>query len=368
MDQTPDDIFALYSRFDLDCDNYRVFSNPSPADLLSVSSALEKAESPLAVAVEPPTAVPASGEGFRVSGVSDPEETKLILSEAEGVEPASFTSDRAALRSLWNHVRPAFVATQTVDTAALRSSSISIHGAAGGVGSTAIAAVLGRLLARSGRRCAIFDESESSALPIYFGTHKATADHRRFSGLYSVFQPGVRIVNRDMFEPASPQKGSCTGFLERNAGQLAHQFDHLIFDQPSRCTEDSGAGLLIYVAIPDVGSLIGARKLKESLEITSRQAICVLNRFDPSIPLHLEILSLYRANFSQVVIIHNSPLVSEALAEGTTVVEWAPRTKASVDFLNLFKIVSHQLALPGCADLNHSELFGLETERLPLCS
>ncbi len=343
--------------------------------MLSASIALEMAESPSAPAVDSQAAVPTSDEGLHVSAAiesgvkfDEAEEAKLILSEVEQIEPTSVTSNRAALRNLWNHVAPALVATQTVDIAALRSSSISIHGAAGGVGSTAIAAVLARLLARSGRRCAIFDESESSALPIYFGTHKATADYRRFAGLYSVFEPGVRIVNRDMFESARPEKGNCAGFLERHAGPLAQQFDHVIFDQPSRCTEDTGAGLLVYVAIPDVGSLIGARKLKESLESTSRQSICVLNRFDPSIPLHSEILSLYRANFSQVITIHNSPLVPEALAEGTTVVEWAPRAKASVDFLNLFKIVSHQLALPGSADLGHSELFGLETERLPLCS
>ena len=342
--------------------------------MLSASIALEMAESPSAPAVDSQAAVLTSDEGFQVLAAiesdvkfDEAEKAKAILPEADQVELTSVTANRAALRNLWNHVSPA-LATQTVDIAALKSSSISIHGAAGGVGSTAIAAVLGRLLARSGRRCAIFDESESSALPIYFGTHKATADHRRFAGLYSVFEPGVRIVNRDMFESARPEKGSCTSFLERNAGQLSQQFDHVIFDQPSRCTEDTGAGLLVYVAIPDVGSLIGARKLKESLESTSRQAICVLNRFDPSIPLHSEILSLYRANFSQVVTIHNSPLVPEALAEGTTVVEWAPRAKASVDFLNLFKLVSQQLALPGSADLGHSELFGLETERLPLCS
>ena len=82
----------------------------------------------------------------------------------------------------------------------LASDSISVTGVAGGVGTTTIVAVLTRLLAKTGRRCAIFDDTEDPTLPIYFGAQRLTDEQRRFSGLRSIFESRARIVNRRMFE------------------------------------------------------------------------------------------------------------------------------------------------------------------------
>ena len=41
----------------------------------------------------------------------------------------------------------------------------------------------------------------------------------------------------------------------------------------------------------------------------------MLNRFDPSIPLHKELLGWYRENFRNLIVIREASLVTEALAE-----------------------------------------------------
>jgi CobQ/CobB/MinD/ParA nucleotide binding domain len=386
MDQTPDDIFALYSRFDLDGDNYRVFVKPAPAPALLKSAAVALQEPPSAAPTggAPPTPHPISQTPSAAVGTPNSdialEESLLVPDEAvQEIQieiPGRTSVARSGLRNLWQYVSPAAHAARIASAAELAAASISIHGAAGGVGSTTIAAVLARLLAKSGRNCAIFDEHEheASALPIHFGGHYIAADHRRFSGLYSIFEAGIKILNPNMYEPVAAEPLDPAGFIERNAPQLAPHFDHLIFDQPARSPHHPGAGLLLYVAVPDVSSLLGVRKLKERLQVsgTAANAICVLNRFDTAISLHREVLGWYRENFGHVAIIHHSPLVPEALAEGSTIVDWAPRTKAAADFLELFQMVTQLLGRPVHSD---QQAFAetvpnshFETEGLPLCS
>jgi hypothetical protein len=56
------------------------------------------------------------------------------------------------------------------------------------------------------------------------------------------------------------------------------------------------------------------------------------------------VLGWYRESFSDVVTIRNSHLLPEALAEGTTVMDWAPDAPVTADFLNLFAVVNQLLA------------------------
>jgi cellulose biosynthesis protein BcsQ len=336
-EQAPDDIFALYSQFDLDGDTYRVFPRPEPTTVpghvgrnVTVEDLAPQSATLLAAPrLDPPQAI----------GLSHAEQIPARISEGDG--------SRAALHNLWLHVKPRHASCQSITTSCLASASISVYGAAGGVGTTTMAAALTRLLARSGRRCAIFDQTGDATLPIFFGAQKIAEDHRRFSGLHALFEPRIRILNREMFEPVS---GVQTGlsFIERNFGEVAEDLDHLIFDHPARCADSVGAGLKICVAIPDLSSLAGSRKLVQSLEggSASIRAICILNRFESASALHQEVLGWYRESFSDVVTIRHSHLLPEALAEGTTVMDWAPDAPVSTDFVNLFAVVSRLLASP----------------------
>jgi cellulose biosynthesis protein BcsQ len=324
-EQAPDDIFALYSRFDLDGDTYRVFPRPEPATGKSSAGTLTVPEYVVGdVAVEEPylkaAAVPAK------------------ISESDG--------SRAALHNLWLHVKPRHESSQSTKASHLASASISVYGAAGGVGTTTVAAALTRLLAKSGRRCAIFDQTGDDTLPIFFGAQKIAEDHRRFSGLHALFEPRIQILNREMFEPVRGVPTDGLNFIERNFIDVRGDLDHLIFDHPARCADSVGAGLKLCVAIPDLSSLAGTRKLVQSLENENGpvRAICILNRFESTSALHQEVLGWYRESFSDVVTIRHSHLLPEALAEGTTVMDWAPDAPVAIDFLNLFAVVNRLLA------------------------
>ncbi len=361
-DQTPDDIFALYSHFNLDGENYRVFSQPEAAAGQPATIRPEHlAEVP--IESEPKPALAAISPAQQVAPPSVPETSSNKKKAAEILRAGPITAktlgsdgSRRALQNLSRHVIPAREATPVMTAATLAAASVAIHGAAGGVGTTTIAAALTRLLAKSGRRCAIFNEADDSILPLFFGAQRISEDHRRFSGLHSLFVPRIRIFNREMFEPSKPAATDGASFIERNFSDIAAEFDHVIFDHPARFAESMGAGLTIYVAIPDLSSLVGTRKLKRSLEIAGvpAKAVCVLNRFDSASALHQEVLGWYLESFRDVVIIHNSPLVPEALAEGTTVMDWAPEATAAADFLKLFATVA--------------QLLSSESERFTLCS
>jgi cellulose biosynthesis protein BcsQ len=358
-DQTPDDIFALYSRFELEGDNYRVFHRET------------KTTGQTAVASATPTSVPvrerqrttsANTERPRPKLEEQIEQPSFIAPESVIVshrEPTPIRSEidagRASLNGLWRHLAHTRTVTVRGTPETLASDSISVTGVAGGVGTTTIVAVLTRLLAKTGRRCAIFDDTEDPTLPIYFGAQRLTDEQRRFSGLRSIFESRARIVNRRMFETNEPSDSS-ESFIERNFAAIAEDFDHLVFDRPARSFDSSGARVRIHVAIPDLSSLARIQKVHRDLDTADVRgcSFCVLNRFDPSIPLHKELLNWYRENFRNLIVIREASLVTEALAEATTVVDWIPDSPVAHDFLHLFASVTQSL--------------GAQSESLPLCS
>ena len=64
----------------------------------------------------------------------------------------------------------------------------------------------------------------------------------------------------------------------------------------------------------------------------------MLNQFDASLPLHLDIREVFRRQLGDRLLgiaVRRSPTVSEALAEGMTVVDYAPDAPVSRDYLDL---------------------------------
>jgi cellulose biosynthesis protein BcsQ len=64
----------------------------------------------------------------------------------------------------------------------------------------------------------------------------------------------------------------------------------------------------------------------------------VLNQFDATLPLHLDVREVLRRQLGERLVrfaIRRSAVVSEALAEGMTVVDYAPSAPVSKDFLDV---------------------------------
>jgi cellulose biosynthesis protein BcsQ len=64
----------------------------------------------------------------------------------------------------------------------------------------------------------------------------------------------------------------------------------------------------------------------------------LLNQFDASLPLHLDVREVLRRQLGDRLlpfVIRRAPAVSEALAEGMTVVDYSPDYPVSDDYMNI---------------------------------
>jgi hypothetical protein len=362
-DQTPDDIFALFSRFELDGDHYRVFHRETPSTsaasaLLPTTGAQATANHPATLAMEELAATPEPPLTRRQAPLSEPSSSILRPGRppsAPSMSLPELDETTSSLQSLWRHVSSYGSVSGHATADALAADSISVTGFAGGVGATTISATLARMLAKSGRRCGLFDDTDDPSLPIFFGTLSPAEEQHRFVGLRSIVQMRARIVRREMFE-AEEFASAPINFITRNWVTLSQEFDNLVFDRPTRSVDCSGAGIKIVVAVPDLSSLARAQKAQHNVESRSAASstVCVLNRFNSCIPLHAEILGWYRDNFPNLIVVRESALVAEALAEGSTVVDWMPDAPIADDFRELFATVRQSLSA--------------RSERLPVCS
>jgi len=77
----------------------------------------------------------------------------------------------------------------------------------------------------------------------------------------------------------------------------------------------------------------------------------VLNQFDSSLPLHLDVREVLREQLGERLlpfVLRRAPAVSEALAEGMTVMDYAPNSSVAEDFSSLAGWVK-SLAAPASA-------------------
>ncbi len=68
------------------------------------------------------------------------------------------------------------------------------------------------------------------------------------------------------------------------------------------------------------------------------QPYYVLNQFDASLPLHLDVREVLRSQLGDRLlpfVMRRAPSVSEALAEGMTVVDYAPEAAVAEDYMNI---------------------------------
>jgi cellulose synthase operon protein YhjQ len=96
--------------------------------------------------------------------------------------------------------------------------------------------------------------------------------------------------------------------------------------------------------IPDMNSVVSVNAIESFFQHNSAVAgkqvmpFYVLNQFDPSLPLHLDVREVLREQLGDRLLpfaLRRAPAVSEALAEGMTVMDYAPNSTAAEDFGSL---------------------------------
>ena len=225
---------------------------------------------------------------------------------------------------------------------------IAVFSLAGGVGKTCLVATLGRTLAALGEHVLLTDMAACGLLPLYFGSREFKPGVIR-----TFFPPGsesgvpvhVLSLEAEHYPGDGREHDSFLEKLERD-GRGASR---MLIDIATASRQVTKRLLLLRPTIlipilPDMSSVASLGSLEAFLSSRSGQpgrdggVLYLLNQFDPSLRLHLDVretLQQQLGNRLLPFVLRRSSAVSEALAEGMTVIDYAPDSAAAEDYRNL---------------------------------
>jgi cellulose synthase operon protein YhjQ len=208
---------------------------------------------------------------------------------------------------------------------------------AGGVGKTCLAATLGRALAALGEHLLLTDTPNGGMLPFYFGSRES-----RPGAVRSFFPPGptlgaetdapVHVLNLPPDRYPAPDSW-LSDLL--NGGRLANR----ILVDVATAGQDVTVRLrrlrptVLVPLLPDMSSVASLGPLEALPE--PGETLYLLNQFDAESPLHLDVRALLQQQLGDRLlpfVVRRSYAVSEALAEGMTVIDYAPDSPVAEDY------------------------------------
>ena len=277
--------------------------------------------------------------------------------------------DAAATR--WYALHSIFAPPEVITTPSLedRPPMVAVFSLAGGVGKTCLVATLGRALAAFGEHVLLADTAVYGPLPLYFGSRE--------------FKPGVVRT----FSPPGGDNDAPVQVLtlepERYPGDGADEHDPLLGElgrdgrDASRILVDIGTAsrqvtrrllllrpTILIPILPDISSVATVQSLEAFLFNPANQPnrdrqtgaiFYLLNQFDASSPLHLDVRETLQQQLGDrllPLVLRRSSAVSEALAEGTTVIDYAPGSAVAEDYMHLASLAAQR----GCAGCGGSTL------------
>jgi cellulose synthase operon protein YhjQ len=228
-----------------------------------------------------------------------------------------------------------------------RQPIVGVFSLAGGVGKTCLAATLGRVLSALGEHTLLVETAACGILPFYFGSREL-----RPGVVRTFFPPGA--FGEDCDEPVqmlnlqgdgSPGESSrhdpLLGELLRNgrgAGRIVVDVATANRLWMSRLL--SLRPTLLVPILPDMSSVacLGPLEALDAGSGNGEKALYLLNQFDASSPLHRDVRAILQQQLGDRLlpfVLRRSSLVSEALAEGMTVIDYAPGSEVAADYHDL---------------------------------
>jgi cellulose biosynthesis protein BcsQ len=240
-----------------------------------------------------------------------------------------------ALKDVFDHAGPELPAMQPLRARSEQRPVLAVFSLSGGVGKTSLLATLGRALSAEGEKVAVADLTSQGLLPIYFGSDQGKAQAPVALFLHDAQGWGNGDREQEVLTEEILQSGQGN---HRLLIDLATGSSWLI-----RRMVDLHPTVLVPVA-PDMNSVISMQAIERlfrgvvGAEGRSLLPFYVLNQFDAALPLHLDVREVFRRQLGDRLLpfaIRRSPLVSEALAEGMTVLDYAPEERVSQDYKNV---------------------------------
>jgi cellulose synthase operon protein YhjQ len=272
---------------------------------------------------------------------------------APQVHEDSLQDSRDRLTSRWFALNGVFTGA-SVPVEALpapapqRAPVLAVFSLAGGVGKTSLVATLGRALSARGEKLLLVDTAAFGLLPFFFG-----ARDQRPGVLRTFTAPGaggdapVQLITIDpeSLGPESAQQETLTQEIARHARGVSRVIVDLATASGATTRRVLRLAPMVLVpVIPDMSSVVSVSSIdaffQRNVSGSGQQVLpyYVLNQFDQSLPLHLDVREVLREQLGDRLLpfaLRRTPAVSEALAEGMTVVDYAPNSTVAEDFGNL---------------------------------
>ena len=232
--------------------------------------------------------------------------------------------------------------------AAQRAPVLAVFSLAGGVGKTSLVATLRRTLSARGERVLLVDTAAYGLLPFFFGARdQRPGVLRTFTAPGSSGDAPIQMITIDP-ESLAPDNGQQES-LTQEVSRHARGAGRVIIDLATASGATTRrvlrmAPTVLVPVVPDMSSVVSVSSIDSFFQhnvSASGQPVrpCyVLNQFDPSLPLHLDVREVLREQLGDRLLpfaLRRTPAVSEALAEGMTVVDYAPSSTVAEDYGNL---------------------------------
>jgi cellulose synthase operon protein YhjQ len=262
-------------------------------------------------------------------------------------------ASRDRLTSRWFALNGLFnggaATAETVPAASTqRAPVLAVFSLAGGVGKTSLVATLGRALSSRGERILLVDTAAFGLLPFFFGARdQRPGVLRTFTAPTTSGDAPVQMITLDpesLGPEAAPQET-----LTQEISRHSRSAGRVIIDLATASGATTRRALrmsptVLVPVVPDMSSVVSVSSIDSFFQhnvSASGQPVrpyYILNQFDPSLPLHLDVREVLREQVGDRLlpfVLRRTPAISEALAEGMTVVDYAPNSNVAEDYGNL---------------------------------
>jgi hypothetical protein len=310
----PDDVSALMMRVELDHSQYKVFDRRLGSQIESLAPS-RRAFHPVATM------------SSRVSTVA--------------AEPHIPIQDVA--RPRWN-VLNSLISAGTKDQVAATPEALlvpmlTLSAGSGGVGKTTILSTLARVLSGMGESIFLVHSDSQRSLPLHFGGQQIVP------GRVRTLIPPVRdcgqlhLYAHTQDESAVHEEVGC--WLPRQVNAFASEVGRVLCevtnsDIPERQMLNL-ASVNLRVLVPDINSVLAVNR--DLAEMDDEQELnrtfYLLNKYDAAVPFHRDVrerLGVVLGGRLLPFAIRRTDQVSEALAAGLTVMDYAPNAPIAADF------------------------------------
>jgi cellulose synthase operon protein YhjQ len=375
MTETPEDIATLYSRARIEWTRYWDFSASRKQvrrqlGLGIVRGPLEWPTTAIPVTEFPQEHLPQvhlPQVQLQEAKIEDPDPQPQQTSEVEateieprgtnepesGPQPEPIPQATPVAATRWYALRSIFAPVQaSVDPSSFpafeqRPPIVVVFSLAGGVGKTCLVATLGRVLSALAEHVLLAETAACGILPFYFGSREL-----RPGVVRTFFPPGafgedcdapVQMLN--LQGEGSPEDGNQQDPLLADLLRDGRGASRIVVDVATANRKwmsrllSLGPTLLVPI-LPDMSSVacLGSLEALDAGPASRKKALYLLNQFDASSPLHRDVRAILQQQLGDRLlpfVLRRSSLVSEALAEGMTLIDYAPGSEVAADYRDL---------------------------------